>query len=284
MIDRWFFPIKLPLTWEQFHQLPQNPAFKYEYFDGTAWLSPRPKFYHGLRTLVPTQAPRELDAEGPVALRPLGPDDWENLPGLFTGAFHRVQPFAGHDDEKRLEAARECLGWTLGGGEGPLIGPACFVATDGEEGCLVGAIIVTLIPNVDLSRFFHLKWKTPPTEDAVEKRLGRAHLTWIFVSPWCAGHGIGSALLSNASQGLLDLGFTELLSTFLVGNTSSMLWHWRNGFQLLPYPGSPRVIRESIRADRQEMSPSRESSPRAPETEHAPRSDISDPAGNDSVR
>jgi hypothetical protein len=31
-----------------------------------------------------------------------------------------------------------------------------------------------------------------------------------------------------------------LASTFLLGNESSMLWHWRNGFQLLQYPGSRR--------------------------------------------
>jgi L-amino acid N-acyltransferase YncA len=76
-------------------------------------------------------------------------------------------------------------------------------------------------------------------------------LTWIFVGPWHAGHGVGTALLAHAIQGLLGLGYTELLSTFLLGNTSSMLWHWRNGFRLLPYPGSPRVIRESIRSSRQ---------------------------------
>jgi hypothetical protein len=33
---------------------------------------------------------------------------------------------------------------------------------------------------------------------------------------------------------LLDMGFKELFSTFLLGNSSSMLWHWRNRFQLRP--------------------------------------------------
>jgi hypothetical protein len=36
------------------------------------------------------------------------------------------------------------------------------------------------------------------------------------------------------------MGFTHLASTFLLGNDSSMLWHWRNGFQLAGYPGSRR--------------------------------------------
>ena len=32
----------LPLTTEQFWQLPRHPAYKYEYFDGAVHLSPRP--------------------------------------------------------------------------------------------------------------------------------------------------------------------------------------------------------------------------------------------------
>ena len=39
---------------------------------------------------------------------------------------------------------------------------------------------------------------------------------------------------------LLAMGYKELASTFLIGNDSSMLWHWRSGFRLLAYPGSWR--------------------------------------------
>ena len=38
----------------------------------------------------------------------------------------------------------------------------------------------------------------------------------------------------------------ELASTFLLGNESSTLWHWRAGFRCLPYPGSMRVVREQV--------------------------------------
>ena len=58
-----------------------------------------------------------------------------------------------------------------------------------------------------------------------------------------AGHGIGSALLAYASRSLLELGYTELISSFLLGNNFSMLWHWRNGFDLLPYVGSMRNLK-----------------------------------------
>ena len=62
----------------------------------------------------------------------------------------------------------------------------------------------------------------------------------MFVSPLDAGRGVGTALLNAAARELLALGYTELASTFLLGNESSMLWHWRNGFRLLQYPGSRR--------------------------------------------
>jgi hypothetical protein len=60
------------------------------------------------------------------------------------------------------------------------------------------------------------------------------------VSPTRAGWGTGTALLAAAVNSLLGLGFTELLTTFMIGNDSSMLWHWRNGFRLLAHPASPR--------------------------------------------
>ena len=58
MIHDWFSAIELPLTKRQFRQLPQNPAYKYEYFDGRAWLSPRPKNYHAVLNLQELRTPR----------------------------------------------------------------------------------------------------------------------------------------------------------------------------------------------------------------------------------
>ena len=57
MIDDWFSAIELPLNMRQFRQLPQNPAYKYEYFDGHAWLSPRPKSCHAILDLQSLDAP-----------------------------------------------------------------------------------------------------------------------------------------------------------------------------------------------------------------------------------
>jgi hypothetical protein len=116
------------------------------------------------------------------------------------------------------------------------------VTEGGKHRC--GAILVTLIPPVDLSDAeAHCRWPEPPPPDCVERRLGLPHLTWVFVGPWHSAHGVGSALLAVAVRELLALGYHELASTFLLGNESSMLWHWRNGFRLLPHPGSWRELR-----------------------------------------
>src|SRR5207249_5740867 len=127
---------------------------------------------------------------------------------------------------------------------------ACFVAAGQDDNAALGAILPTLMPVADLTEFNAGFWREPPPPDCLERRLGRPHLTWIFVGPWHAGHGVGTALLAAVTRELLALGYKELASTFLLGNESSMLWHWRNGFQLQPYPGSWRKMRERLRDSR----------------------------------
>jgi len=235
MIDRWFSPRKLPMTIEQFFALPENPAYKYEYIDGEAWLTPRPKIGHALLELRPMEVSERLEVRRePVRIRPLVDADWTHLPSLFAAAFHRVEPFKGLGDDRRLEAARDCLEHTRSGGDGPLIPPACVVADrlDRNDGGPLAAGLITLMPDVPLDSLRGLNWRSPPPPDALERRLGRPHLTWIFVPPLLSGNGLGEAMLAVSTRALLDLGYAEMASTFLLGNPSSMLWHWRMGFQL----------------------------------------------------
>ncbi len=239
MLDRFFPMIKLKIPLEQFDELPQNPAYKYEYFDQTAWLSPRPKTYDAFLRLTPTDVPEIVDAEGTVVFRPLAEADWEKLPQLFARAFHRVQPLSSLDDTKKLEAAQACIDHTRRGGDGPVIDEACFVAVRREDNEVCGAILITLLPDRDPEDWGGHKWKGPPPVDWRERALGRPHLTWIFVGPWEARWGVGGALLDRVAGPLLGLGYKELDSTFLLGNESSTLWHWKNGFVLRPFLGSP---------------------------------------------
>jgi len=249
MVDRWFFEIELSISFDQFEKLPANPAYKYEYVDGKAWLTPRPKECHALLELQSWKGDQIASAvtQDPVRIRPLEAADWDGLDTLFAGSFHRVQPFASLSDAQRLEAARGCLRFTRDGGDGPLIEPACFVAVDQKDNRLRGAILVTLMPDFDLSEALDLRWREPPPPDWAERRIGRPHLTWIFVSHWVREQGLGSSLLAAATGALRELGYHALASTFLGGNDASALWHWRNGFELAGRPHSLRKIRNGIR-------------------------------------
>jgi GNAT superfamily N-acetyltransferase len=247
MCDEWMPGIRLPLTRDQFHQLPRNPAYKYEYLDGQAYLSPRPRHFHGLLELKPVGETSLEAADEPLRLRRLRAEDFPALEPLFAAAFHRMQPFGSLDDARRREAARQCLERARTGGDGPWVQQASFLAVAAEDARPVGAIVITLLPVGDPCDWDSYYWHEPPPPDCVERRLGQPHLTWIFVAPRQTQRGVGTALLEAAVRELLAMGFTHLLSTFLFGNDSSMLWHWRNGFQLLPYPGSLRRMRQEWR-------------------------------------
>jgi GNAT superfamily N-acetyltransferase len=245
MCDEWMDGLQLPLTIEQFHRLPRNAAYKYEYLDGAAYLSPRPKFFHALLDLPPL-ADQPLPNAAAVGLRPLRTGDWDELATLFSAAFRAVVPFGGLEDGPRRNAARKSLHFTRDGGDGPRIDRASFVAEDGENARPVGALLTTLLPDEDPSDWRAFHWKDPPPADCLERRLGRPHLTWVFVSPLETGRGVATALLNAAVRELLAMGYDRLASTFLLGNDASLLWHWRCGFRLASYPGSRRKMEMTL--------------------------------------
>lgn len=248
MCDEWMDGLQLPLTIEQFHRLPRNAAYRYEYLEGTAYLSPRPKFFHALLDL---SLPREQRLPEKTLLRTVGPADWESLVPVFSGAFRGIVPFAGLEDGPRREAARKSLQFTCNGGDGPRIDRASFVAEVPDDSRPVGAILITLLPDEDPSDWSAFHWKDAPPADCLERGIGRPHLTWIFVSSFETGRGIATALLNAAAGELAAMGYGQLASTFLLGNDSSLLWHWRCGFRLVTYPGSRRKMETILR----ELSP-----------------------------
>jgi GNAT superfamily N-acetyltransferase len=242
MCDEWMPTITLPLSKEQFQRLPRNPAYKYEYLDGVAYLSPRARHYHAALDLSARPPEATLPGCASFTLRLLRDSDWPELEVVFAGTFRHIQPFGCLDDALLKHAAHECLERTRTGRDGPLIPSACFVAE--HEKHIIGGILLTLVPGDDECNSESYRWREPPPERCVEDRLGTPHLTWIFVAPMLAGKGVGSALLAAAVGDLRKLGYARLLSTFVVGNESSMLWHWRSGFRLLAYPVSYRLMAE----------------------------------------
>jgi GNAT superfamily N-acetyltransferase len=237
MSDEWMPTIKLAMSREEFRQLPRNAAYRYDFLDGEALLSPRPKHYHAVLDLQRGPAAAEIGSLAAAAtLRPVEAGDWPTLERLFVDAFRTTQPFGSVDEEGLSMAAAEALARTRHRGDGPLIEAASFVAVQAKQ--VIAAALVTLIPHGDPCASESYRWHEPPPEDCIARRLGRPHLTWIFVTPLLADRGVGSALLAACTRALRTLGFEQLLSTFVLGNDSSMLWHWRHGFELLAYPTS----------------------------------------------
>ncbi len=247
MCDDWMPTLRLKLPIEEFRQLPRNSAYKYEYLSSYALLSPRPRHYHARLSLVAPPPESVQFGDGlETTTRLLQAEDWPNLERTFEAAFYRVQPFGSLTEETLAQASKQCLERARTGGDGPLIEQASFVGE--HDGKIVGAVLITLLPEGDPCDWDSYYWREPPPGDALARKLGRPHLTWIFVSTWFAGHGLGSRLLGRAVHALRDLGYTELLSTFLAGNDVSTLWHWRNGFELLANPGSMRLMKERRRS------------------------------------
>jgi L-amino acid N-acyltransferase YncA len=53
-----------------------------------------------------------------------------------------------------------------------------------------------------------------------------------------------TAPLNAAAREILAPGYRQLVSTFLLGNDASVLWHWRCGFRLATPPEHrPRLCR-----------------------------------------
>src|SRR5260370_23058921 len=129
MCDEWMPALQVPLTWEQFLQLPRNGAYQYESAQGKALLNPRPRHYHAMLELPayrPSPDGAELDG---VVIRPMTAADIPRLEPVFAAAFHRIQPFGSLDDGTQREAAPHCLQRTRTGGDGPWAEQARVVAS-----------------------------------------------------------------------------------------------------------------------------------------------------------
>ena len=251
MSDDWMPSFSLPLTVEQFAQLPRNPAYRYDYLHGSAFLSPRPKHFHGVLDVAGWQGPDPEEISGDVRIRPMIIEDQVLLPSIFAGSFEGVQPFGGLATEQRVEAARAALDKTWQGGDGPWLQQASFTAIHRETEQPLGGITITLIPGGDPSDAESYRWEEPqPTScdsPLTPRHSNQPHLTWVFVAPlWKVG-GVGSALLHHAVCALRRLEYGSLWTTFMLGNDASMLWHWRNGFVLATLPTSRRALRREAR-------------------------------------
>ena len=165
MCDEWMTPVEFPISLEKFHQLPRHGAFKYEYVEGQAYLTPQARCFHAVLDLTPYQPQGPYPEQ--ITVRSIVEDDMADLERLFAAAFDWQQPFGGLDMTRRKEAARVVLLKTRTGGDGPWIRQASFVAVN-QQMLPVGAIFVTLLPEADPADWGSFHWR------AATGRLHRA--------------------------------------------------------------------------------------------------------------
>jgi GNAT superfamily N-acetyltransferase len=235
----------MKLSRADFDRLPRHPSYKYELIGGETRISPWPR-YARAELRLSRYRPDAADL-GTMKMRPARTTDVEALTPIFCGAFGHRQPYGSLDDEALHKAAETSLRRTFTGHDGPWVEAASFVALEDDK--VAGAILITLLPGGDAADEETIVWREPPPADLWKKGEGQPHLTWIFVSRFRQGQGAGTRLLQQAVRVLKKQGYKTLWTTFLIGNESSMLWHWRNGFELGDSVYSKRRMRRELKID-----------------------------------
>jgi GNAT superfamily N-acetyltransferase len=204
--------MRLAIPAEQFWRLPRHPDWKYEYVEGSAWLSPRAR---------PLPLVRQMDIAVPATdiegfdLRKLAPEgDRRAVASLLASVWAAEDPFCSFNDGQRertlaAEIDRSLARCQLG---------AVALADSGE---VCGAVLAES-RNDDL-----------PT------------LTWLTVRRGARDRGLATALLGVVVDALVAAGATRLASAASVANVASLRWHLSRGFELAPDP-----IREALRGRR----------------------------------
>ncbi len=227
MLNDWFLPLELKLTWEEFQTLPRHPAYRYEYLNGVAIVTGNPRYHHAVLDL---NVCKEFSLTS--SAQPLSSTDAPQLVELFSRAFARSLPLDCLSKEQSNECANQLLLRTFEGADGPVVEAASFTIRNDAD-LISATIIITLLPCDDFEHFEPANWNVTAPVDAVGQCWGVPHLTWVFVEPKQSRRGIGQALLKQSVSALRILGYNQLFSTLLLGNHTAMLWHWKMGFRLI---------------------------------------------------
>src|ERR1017187_4711699 len=91
-VDRWFRPVRAPMSFESYDRLPRHPAYKFEYWDGQLRIRPRWQSHGMYLELRPPEAFVRSDDAGVASIRPLVSSDWDVLPKVLADAFADAPP------------------------------------------------------------------------------------------------------------------------------------------------------------------------------------------------
>ncbi len=239
----WFKPAVYRMCWEEFRKLPRHPAYRYEYRRGELTISGRPRQLNcrlPLETfpVAPTQQTNRSDN---FQQTPLKTSSESRLVELFEQSFSQTFPYRHLEARERRRAAESQIGKAFHGSSWPVNDDASQILINNENQQAVAAAIITQVPDGNWSDFSDPAWQCRPAKDAAGQKWGVPHLTWIMVDARFQRRGLAALLLRHASETVRQQGHTHLFSTFHIGNHASMLWHWKQGFQLISADRPPLI-------------------------------------------
>lgn len=223
-IDDYATPLKMPMTIDGFSRFPALAGYKAELKGGNVEFTYQPRLSMA-RLRIARREVRGLDgvAVGRLDVRGMQ----EPLAKLFMSAMSHVPPLDTMAPTTRRHAADAELKHIVNSGEGELFPAACFGAFDAKSNKPVGAAIVT---RLSLTADEWPEEPLPPT---------LLSLTWLFVAPDRQRGAIGTALLDHVVNALAEQNHEWLVSHIPQDNVPVVMFHWRNGFELVPRIAKP---------------------------------------------
>ena len=189
--------VRFPFSSELLLRLPRHPDWKYEFLNGHAVLSPRPR---PLALRRPTAVP-VMRARPDIEVRALDVgSDRDAVAALLADTWSREDPYRSLDDPVE----------TLRGEIEQSLDTAQFGAVAVQSGAVSAAALV--------------HGEDTPT------------LTWLTVAFDARERGLATGLLALITARLLKGGVRELASAASASNTASLSWHLNRGFALVADP------------------------------------------------
>jgi hypothetical protein len=218
-IDDYVTPLKMPMTIDGFSRFPTLAGYKAELKGGNVEITYTPRLSMA-RLRVARREARTVSGVTiePIDVKPMQ----EPLAKLFAMSLAHVPPLDTMAPTTRRHAADAEMKHLANGGHGEVYGRACFGAVDATSQKLIGAALVTRISLTSS------EW---PEEQLPSTLL---NLTWLFVAPERQRGAAGTTLLERVVNTLADEGHEWLVSHIPQENVPGVMFHWRNGFELVP--------------------------------------------------